>query len=134
MTDQVDPLSRMYGSRLRAVRKERGLRQVDVAAKLEMSAGGYSSIERGAARMFVNDLDRYAGALGVDPGYLGRRLGLCGADSPDIAHALVTRFGPQVGTALVRLDRILVQLEHGDEVALSVLVSNTAQKYERVRG
>lgn len=99
-----------------------------------MSPGGYSSVERGAARMFVTDIGRYAEALGVDPGYLGRRLGLCGAESPDIAQALVERFGPQVGSALVRLDRILAQLEHGDEVALSVLGGNMAQKYERARG
>lgn len=88
MPSKADPLSRLYGARLRAVREEHGLRQVDIAAKLGMSAGGYSSIERGAARMFVTDLERYAEALGVDAGYLGRRLGLCGVDAPrEIRHA-----------------------------------------------
>jgi transcriptional regulator with XRE-family HTH domain len=79
---KADPMSRLFGSRLRAVREQQGLRQVDVAEKLGMSAGGYSSVERGAARMFVTDLERYASALGVDAGYLGRRLGLCGEDAP----------------------------------------------------
>ncbi len=31
-------MSALYGSRLRSVREERGLRQVDVAVKLNMSA------------------------------------------------------------------------------------------------
>ena len=49
---------------------------------------------------------------------LSRRLGLCGEnDTSDIANVLVERFGPQVGSALVRLDRILSQIEHGDEIA-----------------
>jgi transcriptional regulator with XRE-family HTH domain len=68
-------MDRLYGSRLRSVRTERKLRQVDVAAGLGMTAGGYSSIERGYARMFVADLPRYAEALGVAPEYLARRLG-----------------------------------------------------------
>lgn len=79
MTTKADPVSQRFGARLRAVRLERGLRQRDVAERLEMSAGGYSSIERGYARMFVSDLERFAQALGVDVTYLGRRLGLCGA-------------------------------------------------------
>lgn len=126
-------MDRMYGTRLRSVREERKLRQVDVAASMEMSAGGYSSIERGKARMFVTDIPRYAEALGVPPEYLTRRLGLCGGESDDIANVLVNRFGPQVGSALVRLDRVLAQMEHGDAVALSVVVANTVGKYEPVR-
>lgn len=78
MTSKADPISQLYGARLRSVREERNLRQADVARRLDMSAGGYSSVERGMARMFVSDLSRYADALGVDAGYLGRRLGLCG--------------------------------------------------------
>jgi transcriptional regulator with XRE-family HTH domain len=125
-------MDRLYGSRLRSVRTERKLRQVDVAAGLGMTAGGYSSIERGYARMFVADLPRYAEALGVAPEYLARRLGLCGDDQgPDIAQVLVGRFGPNVGTALVELDRILVAMERDDEVALSVMVRNTTRKYQR---
>lgn len=125
-------MDRMYGTRLRSVREERKLRQVDVAASLEMSAGGYSSIERGKARMFITDIPRYADALGVEPAYLTRRLGLCDdeAESPDIANILMKRFGPQLGQTLVRLDRIAAAMEHGDTVALSVLLANTVGKYE----
>lgn len=123
----------MYGARLRSVREERKLRQVDVAASLAMSAGGYSSVERGKARMFVADIPRYAEALGVPAEYLTRRLGLCDVDSDDIANVLVNRFGPQVGGALVRLDRVLALMEHGDSVALSVVVANTVGKYETAR-
>lgn len=84
---KVDPLSRRYGARLRVVRKTQGLRQVDVAARLEMSAGGYSSVERGYARMFVSDLERYAAALGVELAYLARKLGLCDDTARDIKVA-----------------------------------------------
>jgi hypothetical protein len=80
--------------------------------------------------MFVTDIDRYADALGVPAAYLSRRLGLCGADTDDIASALVNRFGPQIGGALVRIDRVLAFIEHDDTAALSVLIANTAGKYE----
>jgi transcriptional regulator with XRE-family HTH domain len=74
-------MDRLYGTRLRAVREERGLRQVDVAAGLDMSAGGYSSVERGKARIFLSDVPKYADVLGVDVGYLTQRLGLAGEPS-----------------------------------------------------
>jgi transcriptional regulator with XRE-family HTH domain len=80
-------MDRLYGARLRAVREERGLRQVDVAVNLEMSAGGYSSIERGVARMFVADVPRYAEAMGVEVGYLSQRLGLHGESDPNETRA-----------------------------------------------
>lgn len=127
---EPDSLSRLYGIRLRAVRHEQGLRQTDVAAELGISPGGYSSIERGKARMFVADLPRYAAALRVEPAYLARRLGLCD-DSADIARALVERFGPDLGGTLVRLDRILALMEHGDATALAVTVRRHVEPYER---
>lgn len=133
MPNKPDPLGLLYGARLRAVRDERKLRQVDVAASLGMSPGGYSSVERGLARMFVSDIDRYAEALGVPAAYLSRRLGLCGADTDDIASALVNRFGPQIGQALVRIDRILALMESDDAAALGILMSLTAGKYEATR-
>jgi transcriptional regulator with XRE-family HTH domain len=126
-------MDRLYGARLRSVREERQLRQVDVAASLAMSAGGYSSVERGKARMFVSDIPRYAEALGVPPEYLTRRLGLCDENPADIANVLVNRFGPDFGGALVQLDRIAALLEHGDTMALAVLLTNTARKYDVAR-
>lgn len=130
VSQRVDPLSRMYGNRLRAVRQEQGLRQVDVATTLGMSTGGYSSVERGVARIFLTDLDRYAGALRVPPAYLARRLGLCPDEQPDIANALVDRFGPEVGPVLVRLDRVLALMERGDTSALTVTLRRHVEPYE----
>jgi len=123
-------LSRLYGTRLRQVRNERGLRQTDVAAELGMSAGGYSSVERGRARMFLTDIPRYAAALRVEPAYLARRLGLCDADGGDIAQALIERFGPQLGGTLVRLDRVLALMEHNDTTALDVTMRRYVEPYE----
>lgn len=129
MPDTSDSLSKLYGARLRAVRLERGLRQVDVAAELGTSAGGYSSVERGIARIFLTDLPRYAAALGVDPAYLSMRLGLCDAGA-DIADALVRRLGPQLGQAFVRLDRILARMQHDDVTALTVTLHHYVEPYE----
>lgn len=125
-----DSLSRLYGRRLRAVREEVGLRQIDMAAELGMSPGGYSSIERGRARMFVNDIPRYAAALRVEPAYLARRLGLCDGGA-DIAGTLVERFGPEIGAVLVRLDGVLALMEHDDTTALAVTVRRHVEPYEQ---
>lgn len=124
-----DSLSRLYGRRLRAVRVEVGLRQIDVAAELGITPGGYSSVERGRARMFVTDIPRYAAALHVEPAYLARRLGLCD-EGADIAQALVERFGPDLGAVLVRLDAVLALMEHGDTTALAVTMRRLVEPYE----
>lgn len=125
-----DPDARIVGSRLRVIRESVNLTQKDVAARLGMSDGGYSSIERGHARMFVTDIPRVAQAFGVQPAYLSRRLGLCGNSEPDLAQSLVETFGPQLGQTLVRLDRILAYMEHGDTDALTVTIRRHVEPYE----
>lgn len=130
----VDPLSRLYGSRLRTLRQELGLRQTDVAAELNMSPGGYSSVERGRARMFVSDIPRYAAALRVEPAYLARRLGLCEREGDDLAHALMERFGPALGRTLVRLDMALANIQQGEvDAAILILESISERGEQRVR-
>lgn len=128
---EVDALSRLYGSRLRAVRIDVGLRQTDVAAELGISPGGYSSIERGRARMFVSDIPRYAAALRVEPAYLARRLGLCDEGGDDIAQALLERFGPELGRTLVRLDMALANLEQGEVNAAILVLESITERGER---
>lgn len=118
------------GLALKAVRIECGLTQKDVAEKYGSEDSNIAAYEQGRNRFTVQDLPRLASALGVSTSYLSRRLGLCGDDSPDIANVLVERFGPQIGSTLVRLDRVLSLMEHGDTAALSVLVGNTVGKYE----
>lgn len=130
-TRPTDPEAVKIGRVLRAIRTDQGLTQEEVAGKLPIGEGAYAAYESGRSRFTVPDLQSVARALGVPAPYLSRRLGLCGDDvTDDIAHVLVTRFGPRVGSALVRLDRVLAQMEHGDADALSVIVANTAGKYE----
>jgi transcriptional regulator with XRE-family HTH domain len=127
---RADPEALIIGGRLRAVREYVGLTQKEVADRVGMSDGGYSSVERGHARMFVTDIPRFARAFGVEPAYLAQRLGLCGEDRPDIADTLMTRFGPQLGQTLLKLDMVLAQMEHGDTAALDVLIGSIARKYD----
>lgn len=131
MAATEDPLSKIYGSRLRAVRNDVKLRQTDVAAGLGISPGGYSSVERGRARMFVSDIPRYASALGVEPAYLARRLGLCDDADSDIAQALVQRFGPAFGGMLARLDMALANLEQAELDAAILILESILERGER---
>jgi transcriptional regulator with XRE-family HTH domain len=53
------------GRRLRALRTERGLTILELAAKAGISSGGISQIERGASNPSVSTLQKLRGALGV---------------------------------------------------------------------
>lgn len=116
------------------LRESLGLTQREVAERLGMSDGGYSSVERGHARMFVTDIARFAGAFGVAPAYLARRLSLCGDDDADLAATLVQRFGPGLGGVLVRLDRIAANMQADDQTALTVMARRILEPYERAEG
>jgi transcriptional regulator with XRE-family HTH domain len=118
------------GQALKAVRTERGLTQREVAEKYGSEEGNIAAYEQGRNRFTVQDLPRLAQALGVPTSYLARRLGLCGDDSADIAQALVERFGPKLGQALVRLDRILARIEQDDTTALTVTICRHVEHYE----
>lgn len=120
MPPKADPISQQFGARLREVRIERGLRQIDVATRLGMSPGGYSSVERGYARMFVTDIERYARALGVDAAYLGRRLGLCGNNARVIRAAEMTDLmvqledePPEIVDGVLQMLRVQLRLLRG---------------------
>jgi transcriptional regulator with XRE-family HTH domain len=117
------------GRRALARREELHLEQSEVAEKAGMSRAYISRLENASVRNpKVVDLASVASALSIslDSLIYGR------VDQPDadFAGILMRRFGPQVGGALVQLDRVLAQIESGDEAALSVLVANTAGKYE----
>lgn len=120
----MDPV---YGARLRSVRVERGLRQVDVAVSLEMSSGGYSSIERGKARIFLADLPRYAQALNVPQDYLVRRLGICDVandDDDDLTARLTRTMGPVLGPLLARVDRAAAAWQEEQRTTLKVVMES----------
>lgn len=131
---QIDPEALRVGRVLRAVREQQGLTQADVATVLGKGEGAYAAYESGRGRFTLPELPNVARALRVPTAYLTGRLGFCGSDADDLATALVNRFGPEIGQTLVRLDRVLSQMEHGDAAALNVLVRNTVGKYESSRG
>ena len=60
-----DSTTKRVAKRLRALRRERDMTQVDVAEKAKMSPMYYSKIERGAVKPSVDMYERIAKALKV---------------------------------------------------------------------
>lgn len=56
-----------YGSRIRAIRQQQGVRQEDMAAALGVSRTQVSNIERGTTDTSVTRLIQIAAVLGVSP-------------------------------------------------------------------
>ena len=92
----IDPEARRVGGVLRAVRREQGLTQDDVAKQLPIGEGAYAAWEAGRSRFTLPELPSVARALGVDVAYLSRRLGLCG-DNTDVTTLLMEYAGPEIG-------------------------------------
>jgi transcriptional regulator with XRE-family HTH domain len=129
----IDPEARRIGLIMRSIREQQGLTQVEVAVELGKKEGAYAAYEAGRSRFTLPELPLVARALKVPVAHLATRLGFCGgggSEGVDIATALVTRFGPQLGQSLVRLDRILAQMEHGDTAALAVTLRRYVEPYE----
>jgi transcriptional regulator with XRE-family HTH domain len=53
------------GQRIKLLRQDRGMTQVELAARLELSQSNLSAIERGARGVTVNQLVRIANGLGA---------------------------------------------------------------------
>jgi transcriptional regulator with XRE-family HTH domain len=130
----IDPEALRVGRVLRAIREQQGLTQAQVAAGLKKGEGAYAAYEAGRSRFTLPELPIVAQALKVSTAHVATRLGFCGVESDDIASALVERFGPQIGGALVRIDRVLARMEHDDASAITVMMANTASKYELRHG
>lgn len=60
----------LLGEVLVQARERAGLKQQDVAARLELPASYLSKIENGSRRLDVIEFVRLAGAIGADPGEL----------------------------------------------------------------
>lgn len=135
MARPIDPEARRIGGVLRAIRQSQGLTQEQVAESLGKGEGAYAAYEAGRSRFTVPELRSVARALKVSTAHLATRLGLCGesdtTESPDIATALVDRFGPRLGSALVRLDGVLARMQADDQTALTVTVRRIVESYER---
>ena len=132
MPRSVDADALRVGRVLRAVREQQGLTQAEVAAALGKGEGAYAAYENGRSRFTVPELSDMARALKVTTPHLTTRLGFCGDVGADIASILVERFG-RFGETLVRLDRILAQMQADDGAALDVLVRRIVEPYEHRR-
>jgi transcriptional regulator with XRE-family HTH domain len=55
----------VFGRRLRAARKARGLKQIEVAAKANVSPNHYARLERGEIKPKYEMIEKLAKALGV---------------------------------------------------------------------
>lgn len=56
-------ISVQLGKKIRELRRERGWRQIDLAAHAELSKTHVNELERGKREVGVNALERLAGAL-----------------------------------------------------------------------
>lgn len=59
--------SKQVGQRIRAVRKKKKLRQVDLAARTNLQQAAISAIEQGRSKLSVDNLFQIAKALDVSP-------------------------------------------------------------------
>ena len=65
MTDQDREFFEAFGKRMAALRRKRGLTQLELAEKLGYSQQQILSFEKGRRRMYVSALPKLASALGV---------------------------------------------------------------------
>lgn len=63
-------MSDTYGSRLKACRRALGLTQTEFAEKVDLTRSSIANIEADRQRSLLDDVARYADALGVDPAWL----------------------------------------------------------------
>lgn len=98
-TRPIDPDAKRVGAVLRAVRREQGLTQEEVASKLPIGEGAYAAYETGRSRFTLPELPAVARALGVEVTYLARRLDLCG-DGSDALAVLAEYAGPEIGSLI----------------------------------
>lgn len=59
-----------YGARFKACRVAAGLTQTQFASKVDLSRSSVANIEADRQRSLVDDVARYAEALGVEPAWL----------------------------------------------------------------
>jgi len=81
------PEAQRQGATLKAIRRERGYRQVDVAARIGMASGTYSQYEAGYVPLKTAMIRELAPALDIPPAELAQRLDLTGEGElagPDI--------------------------------------------------
>ncbi len=71
--DKLDTMPRIYGDRLRRLRKERFLSHRDLAARAGLSATTILNMEQNKGGARASTVRKLAEALGVDPSYLAEQ-------------------------------------------------------------
>jgi len=61
----MNSLKKQASELIKATRKAKGLTQLDVAQKLDISKGTYNRYENGEANLSMETVDKIANALGV---------------------------------------------------------------------
>ncbi|WP_270406056.1 helix-turn-helix domain-containing protein [Paenibacillus timonensis] len=62
----MDTVRKLIGKKIRAVRKEKGLTQVELAEKAQLMYQYVGAVERGTRNISLDSLDRIISALDVD--------------------------------------------------------------------
>lgn len=101
---------KLIGSRIQTLRKEKQLRQKDVADALGLTDQYISKIERGDTSMTLNTLSGIADCLGVD---LGMLVGGANSASPDYGKhevfAIMDKATPKQKDAIVAHAKIVIK-------------------------
>ncbi len=71
--DTLDSMPRIYGDRLKRLRKERFLSHRDLAAKAGLSAATIVNMEQNKGGARASTVRKLAEALDVEPSYLAER-------------------------------------------------------------
>lgn len=114
MIDRADVIAKQVGKRLKGERIARQLTQMALASRLTAvglptSDKTVSAWETGRTALTIPDLWPLAAALNMDPGQLGRKLGLCGepsqreiaiAEGADLLHELAEE-PPEMAATIV---------------------------------
>lgn len=117
-------MSDSYGARLRVCRRAAGLTQSELAAKLDLTRSSIANIEAGRQRSLLDDVARYAEALGVDPAWLAfGRVTIDGPPLPKprtVASADLVKLSEDMQVLAVRVMKLaaIADAEEVDEVAL----------------
>lgn len=97
---------------LRAIRKEKGWKQREVAERWGMSVDGYRPYEQGRRQLRVTQIPLLATALKIKPDDLARRIGISLADETDGTATLRAEAARELATLVVtELADVLTQLE-----------------------
>ena len=130
---RVTPEALEMGQRLRELRRERGVRQRDVAERLGITVGAYAHYETGRSRISSLDLRRLAASLGAPLPLLLRRLGIMEEEpnTPDVEQILKVFMEnhPEIALYFARLG----EYDADDMAELKDLLEHYDRRVRRIR-